>query len=59
VFTAAADLVMALRVYALWNRSKIILNIILICYATRVIILFVDKVVFGNPRFIIGMIPPS
>jgi len=50
VFAAASDLVMVLRVYALWNRSKIILTILLICYAIRVVILFVAKVVFGNPH---------
>jgi len=50
VFISAADLVIILRVYALWNRSKIILAVLLFCYMIQVIIQLVVTAVFDNPH---------
>jgi len=49
VFLCSADLLMVLRVYALWKRSKIIVGVLLSFYTTRVILEVIGTSVFGNP----------
>ena len=47
---------MLLRVYAMWNRSKIILGVLLLTYASQSIISFVFSGVFNNPNtYLSGM----
>jgi len=50
IFLAAADLVMILRVYAMWNQSKRILYILLFIYVSQVIVSFVRKGIYDNPN---------
>jgi len=49
VFICASDLFLVLRVYAMWNRSKIILSILLLGYTVQVILQVVLCAVFHNP----------
>jgi len=49
VFISASDLLMVLRVYALWNRSKIILSILLVFYTAQVAMQLVGTALWGNP----------
>ena len=47
---------MLLRVYAMWNRSKIILGVLLLIYIPLNIIIFVFAGVFNNPNtYLSGM----
>jgi len=50
IFLAAADLVMILRVYAMWNRSKRILYILLFFYVAQIIVSFVGEGININPN---------
>jgi len=50
IFIAAADLVMILRVYAMWNQSKRILYILLFIYIPQVIVSFVFQGVYNHPN---------
>jgi len=50
ILLAAADLVMILRVYAMWNQSKRILYILLVIYVPQVIFSFVLVGINGNPN---------
>jgi len=50
IFLAAADLVMILRVYARWNRSKRILYILLFFYVAQIIVSFVGEGININPN---------
>ncbi|KAN0097473.1 hypothetical protein V8E55_001919 [Tylopilus felleus] len=50
IFFAAADLMMILRVYAMWNQSKKILYFLLFIYVPQVITSFVMTGIFNNPN---------
>jgi len=50
IFIAAADVVMILRVYAMWNRSNRILSFLLFIYVPQVIITFVFTGIYNNPN---------
>jgi len=49
LFLAAADLVMILRVYAMWDQSKMILRVLLSIYVPEVVIAFIFTGIYGNP----------
>ncbi|KAF8559778.1 hypothetical protein OG21DRAFT_1503006 [Imleria badia] len=49
VFLAAADIVMILRVSAMWNRSRIILGILLFIYVSQMIITIIWDAVYTYP----------
>lgn len=52
--------VMVLRVYAMWNRSKIILGVLLSFYVIEVIIQVVCTAIFDNPNtYSPGMVPSN
>ncbi|KAF8552127.1 hypothetical protein OG21DRAFT_176184 [Imleria badia] len=59
IFLAAADLVMILRVYAMWNRSKRIIFFLLCIYVPQIIIDLVFAGVYYNPntRLSVTVIP--
>jgi len=50
IFLAGADLVMILRVYAMWNRSRRILYVLLFIYVSQVIVPFVLIGIYINPN---------
>ncbi|KAF8547005.1 hypothetical protein OG21DRAFT_1527454 [Imleria badia] len=50
IFHAVADLVMILRVYAMWNESKRILYILLVLYVPQVMVSFIFTGIFDNPN---------
>jgi hypothetical protein len=47
IFFAAADLVMILRVYAMWNQSKRVFYILLFMYVAQVILSFVARDIYS------------
>ncbi|KAF8545892.1 hypothetical protein OG21DRAFT_1317302 [Imleria badia] len=49
IFLAAADLVMILQVYAMWNQSKRILYVLLFIYVPQVIVSFIYTGAVDNP----------
>ncbi|KAF8548764.1 hypothetical protein OG21DRAFT_1500821 [Imleria badia] len=49
LFLAAADIVMILRVSAMWNQSKIIWGILLFIYVPQMIITIIWDAVYTNP----------
>jgi len=49
LFLTAADLVMVLRVYAMWNRSRAILGILLFVYVPQIIITIVWEGLYNIP----------
>ncbi|KAF8553840.1 hypothetical protein OG21DRAFT_1509602 [Imleria badia] len=50
IFLGAADLVMILRVYAMWHRSKRILYILLFIFIPPIIVFFVFTGIYNNPN---------
>ncbi|KAF8138798.1 hypothetical protein EV363DRAFT_1314817 [Boletus edulis] len=50
VFLAAADLVMILRVYAMWDQSRIILGVLLFIYVPQVIVSAVWEGIYNYPN---------
>ncbi|KAG8216260.1 hypothetical protein J3R82DRAFT_8303 [Butyriboletus roseoflavus] len=48
LFLAAADLVMILRVYAIWNRSRVIFGILFFIYAAQTITSLVWNGIYAN-----------
>ncbi|KAF8131832.1 hypothetical protein EV363DRAFT_1164341 [Boletus edulis] len=50
VFLSATDLMMILRVYAMWNRSRTILFILLFIYVPQIIIVVVVDGIYNNPN---------
>jgi len=48
-FAAASSLLMVLRIYAMWNRSKVILSILLPCYTAGTIFELIYTSFFVNP----------
>jgi len=48
-FTCAFSLLMILRVHTMWNRSKVILTILLLCYTVRAVLQLVIVAIFYNP----------
>ncbi|KAF8126698.1 hypothetical protein EV363DRAFT_1452740 [Boletus edulis] len=50
VFLSAVDLVMILRVYAMWNRSRMVLYILLFIYVLQTIITVVLDGIYDNPN---------
>jgi len=51
VFICAADLVMILRVYAMWNRSRTILSILLFFFMLQVIVSVVLPAIYNSSGF--------
>ncbi|KAF8550482.1 hypothetical protein OG21DRAFT_1499748 [Imleria badia] len=49
-FLAAADLVMILRVYAMWDQSRIVLGVLLFFYVPQVIVSVVWEGIYNNPN---------
>ncbi|KAF8452921.1 hypothetical protein L210DRAFT_3520008 [Boletus edulis BED1] len=49
VFLSTADLLMILRVYAMWNRSRTILCVLLLLYTIQTIMTVVIDVIYDNP----------
>ncbi|KAF8123688.1 hypothetical protein EV363DRAFT_1228376 [Boletus edulis] len=56
VFYMAADMVMILRVYAIYNRSKIILGVLLVLYFAELVLLIVNASVYSDPTYIIASV---
>ncbi|KAF8452720.1 hypothetical protein L210DRAFT_3519493, partial [Boletus edulis BED1] len=56
VFYMAADMVMILRVYAIYNRSKIILGVLLALYFTELVLLIVNASIYSDPTYIIASV---
>ncbi|KAF8119192.1 hypothetical protein EV363DRAFT_1202007 [Boletus edulis] len=52
VFISTADLVMILRVYSMWNRSRTILSILLFLYVTQTIITVVLDGIYDTPQYL-------
>ncbi|KAF9231089.1 hypothetical protein BU15DRAFT_82847 [Melanogaster broomeanus] len=50
IFIVIADFLMILRVYAMYNRSRMILSILLVTYIPTVVLLVVSVVLEGNPK---------
>ncbi|KAF8125305.1 hypothetical protein EV363DRAFT_1299274 [Boletus edulis] len=50
VFLSVADLVMILRVYAMWNRSRMILCILLFIYVLQSIVAIILEAMINNPN---------
>jgi len=50
IFLAVADLVMILRVYAMWNQSKQILYFLLFIYVPQVMVSFIVTGIYYNPN---------
>ncbi|KAF8556921.1 hypothetical protein OG21DRAFT_507966 [Imleria badia] len=50
IFLAATDFVMILRVYALWNRARWILNILLLIYVPQIISFLIVQGIYDNPN---------
>jgi len=49
IFLAAADLVMILRVYALWSHNKVILGILLFIYIPQILVSVVWEIIYYGP----------
>ncbi|KAF8452924.1 hypothetical protein L210DRAFT_3755861 [Boletus edulis BED1] len=49
-FLSAADLLMILRVYAMWNRSMSILRVLLLVYTIQTLITVVFEGIYNNPN---------
>ncbi|KAF8123687.1 hypothetical protein EV363DRAFT_1587224 [Boletus edulis] len=56
IFYMAADMVMILRVYAIYNRSKIILGVLLALYFTELVLLIVNASVYSDPTYVIASV---
>ncbi|KAF8452775.1 hypothetical protein L210DRAFT_3755764 [Boletus edulis BED1] len=52
LFWVGADMMMILRVYAMYNRSRIILGILLVMYITEVVFLFVSSSIYSDPTYV-------
>ncbi|KAN0075457.1 hypothetical protein V8E55_011480 [Tylopilus felleus] len=50
IFLAAADLVMIMRVYAMWSQSKWILYILLLIYIPQMISILIIQGIYDNPN---------
>jgi len=50
IFVCAADIVMILRIWAMYNRSKIILGILLTTYLGEVVLSAIASVVYSSPK---------
>ncbi|KAI9570989.1 hypothetical protein HD554DRAFT_233238 [Boletus coccyginus] len=59
VFLACADMVMILRVYAMYSRSKIVLGLLLVFYATTMILYSISSVLHNNPNTSFSMTTPQ
>ena len=46
--------VMILRLYAMYNRSRVILAVLLVLYIAQSVIFFVNNVLYSLPRYIMG-----
>ncbi|KAF8126069.1 hypothetical protein EV363DRAFT_1349687 [Boletus edulis] len=51
IFWTAADMAMILRVYAMYNRSKIILGVLLVIYILEGAILLVSASIYSDPNY--------
>ena len=45
---------MLLRVYAMYNRSRIILGVLLVTYLTEVVIFIITYSIYSNPKYGVG-----
>jgi len=52
IFWTGADMVMILRVYALFHRSRIILGGLFVLYITEVVILVVGASIYSDPKYV-------
>jgi len=50
VFLAAAEIVMILRVYAMYNRSKTILGLLLVFYVATIVLYAISSSIYNNPN---------
>ncbi|KAF8126809.1 hypothetical protein EV363DRAFT_1173849 [Boletus edulis] len=60
IFLTAANMVMILRVYAIYNRSRIILGVLLVMYVMKVMVLFTAAGIDSDPKYVavsIGRLP--
>ena len=46
--------VMILRVYAMYNQSRIILVVLLVLYIAQSVVFFVINILYSLPRYVIG-----
>ncbi|KAF8558536.1 hypothetical protein OG21DRAFT_1068460 [Imleria badia] len=51
IFWAGADMVMILRVYAMYNQSRIILALLLVIYMAEVVILIVSSSIYSDSNY--------
>jgi len=51
IFWAGAELAMTLRVYAIYNRSRIVLGGLLVMYIAEVVILIVSSSIYSDPKY--------
>ncbi|KAN0094808.1 hypothetical protein V8E55_003095 [Tylopilus felleus] len=59
LFLAAADLVMILRVYAMYQASRIILGVLLVFYVPTIILLAVSTGYYNNPKTYLSVSNPQ
>lgn len=52
--TMMIQVVMILRVYAMYNRSRIILGVLLVMYIAELVMLFVSSSIYSDPNYVIG-----
>jgi len=55
LFLAAADIVMILRVYAMYNQSKVVLSVLLVFYVSTIILYFASAGYYNNPSTYLTM----
>ena len=51
------SVVMILRVYAMYNRSRIILGILLVMYITEAVMLLVTSSIYSDPKYATSTYP--
>jgi len=45
-------MVMILRVYAIYNQSRVVLGVLLVIYITEVVLLFISAVTYSDPSYL-------
>ena len=48
------EVVMILRVHALYNRSKLILSFLLVIYIVELVIVFVTRALYSDSKYVMG-----
>jgi len=56
VYICAADLVMILRLWAMYNRSRIVLGILLTSYLGQIVASTVSSIIYSNPKRLIAVV---